>query len=80
MKPGNALARGKGYPWQPWPVSVPYQTLCEELQEATVCTSHKVPLLDQRRGANPSIVGKTADQHWLEVNFAQITFSHIDIL
>ena len=45
-----------------------------------LCTSHKVPLLDQRCGANPSIVGKTADQHWLEVNFAQITFSHIDIL
>ena len=45
-------------------------------RQATTNTSHEVPLL--KTSGHPSIAEKTAGQHCFKVNFAQITFSHIN--
>ena len=45
-------------------------------RQATANTSHEVPLL--KASGHPRIAEKTAGQHCFKVNFAQITFSHIN--
>ena len=44
------------------------QHFAKSCKQATVYTSHKVPLLEAL--GHPSIAGKTADQHCFKVNFA----------
>ena len=45
-------------------------------RQATANTSHEVPSL--KASGHPSIAKKTAGQHCIKANFAQITFSHIN--
>ena len=72
---GRAGKKNTAQKWQPRQGSSKIH-FAKNCRQATANTSHEVPSL--KASGHPSIAEKTAGQHCIKANFAQITFSHIN--
>ena len=75
LKWEGELGKNTAQKWQPRQGSSKIH-FAKNCRQATANTSHEVPSLKASR--HPSIAEKTAGQHCIKANFAQITFSHIN--
>ena len=74
LKWEGELGKNTAQKWQPRQGSSKIH-FAKNCRQATANTSHEVPSL--KASGHPSIAEKTAGQHCIKANFAQITFSHI---